>query len=324
MKIPSCKKIAVARRNRLGDLVCALPLIEHCKVLFPEAEISLFLSPLAAMLAPYLQGIDKVVTFPAKGNRYFHMFKTGFLHSKDNYDLAISAKPSPMRLVNVFLWALRARCRLAVVKKKTFLINGGIEEKTLRGKHQALRVLQILAPDLQEIPEEYYPRFNLQGHSEAIEKALCKLKGFGPIILVSMTNNRTSSQISVKKYITILNDLYKKHTFSVAISCVSKDLLAASELQKALSCTSSVVETGQFNDFMHLVNGVDMLFIGDGGVMHIAAAFDKPQLVLFGHVKIEEWRPLSKKAVSLGAFTDVNEICNQEILRALEGVFRVL
>ncbi|HUD00889.1 MAG TPA: glycosyltransferase family 9 protein, partial [Rhabdochlamydiaceae bacterium] len=59
---------------------------------------------------------------------------------------------------------------------------------------------------------------------------------------------------------------------------------------------------------------------GDGGIMHLAAALDKPQVVLFGGTKIWEWAPLSEKAVCLSDPHNVNFIPEEIIQQALEKI----
>jgi heptosyltransferase III len=54
--------------------------------------------------------------------------------------------------------------------------------------------------------------------------------------------------------------------------------------------------------------------------MHLAAALDKPQVVLFGPTRIADWAPLSDRAVCLYYPGDVNQIPQQEIITALESI----
>jgi len=48
------KKIAVVRRNGLGDLLCAFPLINYFQKYQPDAQITLFVDKRNAPLIPYL------------------------------------------------------------------------------------------------------------------------------------------------------------------------------------------------------------------------------------------------------------------------------
>ena len=59
---------------------------------------------------------------------------------------------------------------------------------------------------------------------------------------------------------------------------------------------------------------VDALFIGDGGLMHLAAALNKDQLVLFSKTPVEEWVPISNKAKLLIDNNNIpKDIINKEL-----------
>ncbi|MGH2613123.1 MAG: glycosyltransferase family 9 protein, partial [Rhabdochlamydiaceae bacterium] len=60
---------------------------------------------------------------------------------------------------------------------------------------------------------------------------------------------------------------------------------------------------------------------GDGGVMHLMGALDKPQLVLFGKTPLWEWAPLSKKAICVWHPENVNLIPEHEIQEGLDRLF---
>jgi ADP-heptose:LPS heptosyltransferase len=62
---------------------------------------------------------------------------------------------------------------------------------------------------------------------------------------------------------------------------------------------------------------VDALFIGDGGLMHLAAALNKNQLVLFAKTPVEEWGPISNKAKLLMDNNDINNIPKDVINKEL-------
>jgi len=81
-----------------------------------------------------------------------------------------------------------------------------------------------------------------------------------------------------------------------------------------------IVPTASLDDCLRLIAACDALLIGDGGLMHFAAALDKPQVVLFGGTKVWEWAPLSEKAVCLADAHNVNFIEEGKIYQALESI----
>ncbi|MBN4066625.1 glycosyltransferase family 9 protein [Simkania negevensis] len=326
LNLASACRIAVVRRNQLGDLLMTVPLLHCLKERAKNASLTLFVDEANALLLPYIGLADSVVVFSRKGNRYLNVLIAGYKSRKEHFDLAISAKASPMKLMNLFLFATRAKKRIAYAGGfwSDCFLNAPVlyDEDVTRNQHQALKMVQLIDSSIKEVPEKWYPRISLP--ADLIER--CKINSLntlplpGPLLLVSVSNHRAASTPSNNYYAGVLNALYKEAPFRTVISCQSKDLERAKALSSKLSSPSIPIATPSLESFLVLLHHVDVVFSGDGGTMHMAAALNKPQLVLFGITRTEEWRPLSSCAVCLQHPEDVNFIPQQEALAALRSV----
>ena len=307
------KKIAVVRRNGLGDLLRSIPLMLHLKKLHPQAELTLFADYRNAELLPYLQCYDYSVVFPNIRCKYLSVLYTAIRYRNEKFDLAISAKPSEMKLLNLFLIGLGAKQRIAVGSQKwhSKFINNPKELFTIK-KHQSLKCLQLIAPEMMQIPENLYPKISLD-------------KDFDPlynydhdfVLMTSVSNNRKQSILSLEAQAIIINEFARHRPCHVVISCMPLHVEKAKHLSKLLTTSSSISATSTLKELLHLIDSCNLIFIGDGGLMHLTAALDKPQVVLFGATSIEEWHPLSNKAICLYDPYNVNNITGNDILKAL-------
>ena len=84
-------------------------------------------------------------------------------------------------------------------------------------------------------------------------------------------------------------------------------------LKEKIGCEVRYAVTKNFDAFLHLLNECDLVFVGDGGVSHVAAWLDKPSVVLFGETLPEQWMPMSNKVEFLFDPKTVNNIKNEEI-----------
>lgn len=309
-------KVAIIRRNGLGDLLCAYPLILYFRKYFPKTELTLFADERNAPLLPYLPPLDETVIFPGKGNKYVHVVQTALAYRRRGFDMAISAKSSPMKLVNIFLYTLGAKQRVAYVGNEwhSHLINRPIpfEEKSSKCTHQAVKNLQTVEPSYQEVPEELFPRLimppNLPQPSIPLE---------GPILLLSATTTRPTSRFDPFRYAEVVNRLYEEIPFNVLIIGQKKDEPRARAIQEALRVPHLLYFPRSFEEFMVLMKMSDFYFVGDGGIAHIGAAMDKPQVVLFGETNPKEWAPMSRKAVTFYDPIHVNRLSDQKLQNAL-------
>ncbi|HEY5235983.1 MAG TPA: glycosyltransferase family 9 protein [Rhabdochlamydiaceae bacterium] len=304
------QKIGIIRRNGLGDLLCVMPLVRLCKERFPGCQITLFVDQRGAPLLPYLEGVDQSVVLPSMANKYAALLKTAWAQRYKKFDLLISAKPSPMKLLNLFLYLLRGKNRIAYVDQAwhSKLINQPRSYDPKEEKHQMVKSLRLLDPSFEAVPNSLRPHLNVKPSFKFDQRT----------ILISVTNNRLGSTLDSDKTQRILNRI--KKPLKVVINCEPADYDRAKLLAKGLQMPSEVIPTPSFDAFISLIASVDTFFIGDGGIMHLAAALDKPQVVLFGGTKIWEWAPLSEKAICLGDPHNVNFIPEETIFQALEKI----
>ncbi|RAX13680.1 glycosyltransferase family 9 protein [Photorhabdus bodei] len=107
-------KIAILHRNGLGDLICTQPLIKYLQYKFPIAEIHLFIESNNKALADYLCPEVTTHIIP-RGNKYITTLGTALKWRKLHFEIAISAKPTPMKLNNLFSWLLGTQKRLEII-----------------------------------------------------------------------------------------------------------------------------------------------------------------------------------------------------------------
>jgi ADP-heptose:LPS heptosyltransferase len=314
------KKIAIFRRNGLGDLLTAYPLISYLKISYPSHFITLFVGDTNYPLVQFLPPVDEVVSLPTKGSKYFITLKEVLKKRHHNYDLALSAKTSPMKLMNFALFASGAKERRAYIDNRwhSRCINYPLiyNEKEAKEQHQALKCLHLIAPHLKEVPKELYPKIHVP--SSLCEPYLEQFQYKEPTILIMATTTRNENRFDSTRYAKVLNQLYSKRKFRVALVSMKKDEVRAQLIAKQLEMPHHTYFTRSFNEFMALIKLSDFVFVGDGGAAHIAAALDKPQVVLFGQSNPKNWHPLSENTTVLYHPLHVNALSDETILKTLE------
>lgn len=320
------RKIAIVRRNGLGDLLCTFPLILYFRKYFPKDHLTLFVDKRNACLLPFLPPVDHVAIFPDKGNKYWNIIRTAWHYRASHFDLAISAKTSPMKLLNVFLFTLGAKIRTAYVKDSwhRWLINAPIEfnEVSAKNTHQALKCLHLVDQNFHAVPEELYPKAKVpEGLVKTYSPILSSLPIGRPVLLLSATTTRLSSRLNPARYAEIVNRLYKKHSFSVVIIGQEVDKERAMAISKMLIVPHLIHFPRNFETFMVLLHLSDLYFVGDGGIAHLGAALDKHAVVVYGETNPIEWQPLSKQVSCFYHPTHVDYLSDEEIFYRLEKKF---
>lgn len=309
------KKIAIIRRNGLGDLLCTYPLICHLRKIYPDAYIKLFVDQSnAPLLAFFPEKIDFAL-IPKKGNKYFNLLKLALRFRFENFDLAISAKTSPMKMMNLFLFAIGAKKAVAFVNKKTFLVNSGVlyDKLALQHDHQALKTLKLIDNNITTIESSYEPRLKVdpslkQNYSSGLKE---------PILLLSGSTTNAKARLDEKRYADLANAVFEKWGFSTLLVSLEKDRMRAEKIASFLKSPFQIHFPRNFDEFMVLLDESDLYFVGDGGAAHIGAGLKKQELVLFGGSSSKIWRPLNEKATVLEGYPDVNSISDDEMWSVL-------
>ncbi|MCC8458274.1 glycosyltransferase family 9 protein [Photorhabdus aegyptia] len=312
-------KIAILRRNGLGDLICTQPLIKYLQYKFPIAEIHLFLESNNNELADYLCPEVTTHIIP-KGNKYITTLGAASKWRKLHFDIAISAKPTPMKLNNLFLWLLGAKKRYAVTQSHQWhekLINYPTCPQHIKGYHQSLKILKTFDSEINKLSSELLPKISSQ--------YLLPIKQHGsPTILFSVSNNRQSSCITHER-IALIAQKIRNYFPDVRfiISTLRHDRSHAEKLLAMIGDRTQIVECQSLHSFLSLLNSTDLIIVGDGGICHLAAALNKKLVTLYGVTKPENWAPLASEnqCVTLYDPQNVNNIPLEDIYQA---VFKLL
>lgn len=308
------KKIAIVRRNGLGDLICALPLVRYLRQ--QGAQITLFVDQRNHVLLPYIPEACETVVLPSGGNKYLQLLKVARRYRKERFDVAISAKTSPMKLMNCFLFALGAQERIAAVDQRWHrrLINSPrlYDPQASMQTHQALKCLRLVAPEMTALSPSLYPSLRVAGKAETSLP--------GPYLVISATTTRPESRFTPERYADIVNRIDRP--CSVLILSQQAERPRAEAIARRLTLPHEVIVPDSFATFMLWLNLSDLYFIGDGGIGHLGAALGKPGVVAYGdETTCPQWHPLSEQVKTFSHAKGVNAIPSEQLVTALQGFY---
>lgn len=310
------RRVAVVRRNGFGDLLCALPLLQ---LLHEKGErTTLFLDARNAPLAPFLPPfLEEVVVFPS-GNKYLSLLRTALRYRSRHFDLALSARGGPMKLVDLMLFALGARERRAYALPSwhSRLLTHPVPycQAAMVQKHQALKNIQLLFPEIEEVPERLYPSLSIE--CERTEDPFYATSD--PILSLSTSVNSTSCRLPPERYVALLNSLFQTRPFRVAIHALPSDRPAAEAIASKLKMPCRVDLPQSFRGFLQALQRSTCSLLSNGGTAHLMAALGKPGVALFGGASPQEWRPLSSRVSTLFHPEGVEALPNSDIENILK------
>jgi len=311
------EKILVIRRNGIGDMICALPLIRHLHRAYPSARIDVLAS---ARNAPILAGVPLVsgvhVYRRGRGlmrNHYLNLRRLLRPVREARYDLALAANGGFSRLVAVIAYATGVPRRVGFVPREghalDFCFNLAVRQPAAR-EHQIERCLRLLEP--LGIPRGAIDvSFDLAAEHEAYAERT--LGGAKPYVLFNASASRAASQWPAASIAATAAGLERRHGLRTLVCGLPR------ERAPVEAAGLDFVETPSVMHFAALVRRARFLMCGDGGPMHVAAAMGTPAFVLFSSTTdAQAWRPWGVPFSCLTAQAGVAGITPEDALAKID------
>lgn len=303
------------RRTGLGDFIAGMvPVCNYLQHIYDKCDFYFFMNDRNTELVKYFFPDAHVYCIP-KGNKYFQTLKTALKYRYIRPDIGFSPMPDYPKLNNSFLFLIGAKeryGRVTNILSKTVNHPYYCSNDELYQNSVALCSLKFLDHNIKKVSDGVYPEFN-----QALIKPY-KCEYADKIhIMVEVSNNRATSQLSNQKTAEILNSISNNHPFSVLITAKESDYAKADELKFLLTMNAEIYTTPNIHDFISYVNAADIVLCGDGGLGHIAGALNKKTVALYGKTSVEHWGIIGHNIIHLFDKNNVNNIPDNKITEAL-------
>ncbi len=296
-------EILVLQLRRIGELVLTTPALRLLRDTWPEAKITIVISDTCQELAPTLPRMDEVLVFHRQLSHNYGLLKrllTG------NFDLCLDFSGTDRSAL--FSIASRARRRVAFdwARKGPLrrLIYQNFVHVARSTKHTVDQMLELLHPiGLRPAVPEPPLCLTVPAIAERRVNILLRECGVPAQFVLLHPGTAVSEKYWLpERWAEVILHIQRKH----GIACIMTGGAELEEqnhlraIQTALAMLGDgplsitlVVLAGQLDLTLltALVARCSLAVCCDTAVMHIAAAFRRPQISLFGPTNPFEWRP---------------------------------
>ena len=278
----NCRKILVRVPNWIGDAVMSTPALGAIRGAFPSSEIVLAANPLICELMSPHPYCDSVIPFDKKGAHRgaAGLFKFGRRLAAERFDLAILLQNAIEAAIIAVLAGIKIRAGYSTDGRRFLLTRAVRVSGDALRLHHTQYYLNMLA-GLGISPAGFETR--LQCTPEEMQRAVRVL---GPGRWAAI--NPGAAYGSAKRW-------YPKRFAEVADALCAdfgyKALLVGGPGETAIGAEIASEMKGRALDMtgktsvrelMALLASVDLVVTNDSGPMHVAAAFGRPVVALFG------------------------------------------
>jgi len=147
----------------------------------------------------------------------------------------------------------------------------------------------------------------------------------GGLALVHISNRREASRWPLAAFAETSDRLHEALGLSIVLSWAPGDADnplfpgddgKAEEVARRMRSRPILLRTPELRELIAAVSLCDFVLCTDGGLMHIAAALDVPQVVLFGKTGLSHWAPVSEKSIALRKDGRVDQVSVDEVVAA--------
>jgi predicted lipopolysaccharide heptosyltransferase III len=328
--------ILLLQLKRIGDLILTTPSIAALREKFPSATLSLVVSPAVEELLPAISGIDKV--FVVRGKADDAMDWIALTWGKFDYCLDFTRNDRSSFLT--LLSGARKRITSDHPNLRTKIRARSYNEFVEAPVH-SLHTIDYHLALLKPLGIESASRaiqLHLPATTMGKAERLLQDSGAGDEFVIFHSGSARAEKFwEVERWAQLIDHSVRERGMKCILTGGRSALEQAQIAAIKTSTLSEVIDLSGKTDLLTLaalVRKARLLVTVDSAPMHFAAAWDTPQVVLFGPTNPFHWHPRSPSAIVLmgetgGRVTEfqprqravpMNQISTKSVIDAMESL----
>jgi ADP-heptose:LPS heptosyltransferase len=307
-------RILILQLNRIGDLILSTPAFQSLRERFPKAHLTLVVSQTCASLIPALPTVDQTLVFP-KSLREALVFLRDLLF--EPYHLCIDLTGSDRSALLALCSKAPTRLAFPPAPHRPFrrwIRSHFSALSNLPVAHEIDRVLHLLQPLGIPSPQETpAPRLNLPSIArERIGRLLAECGISDSFALIHPGTGAPEKYWLPERWAEVILRLQHEHRLPCVLT--GGDDPYEHEHLRNIQTAMAVLGKGPLPlPFVRLAGALDLTLLAalterarllvscDTAIIHIASAFARPQVSLFGPSNPFRWRPIHSRSLIVPA-----------------------
>jgi ADP-heptose:LPS heptosyltransferase len=336
------RRILVVRKDNIGDVLCTTPALGALRRSFPDAHLAILVSAQCRAAVAGNPDVDEVLTYTKAKHRSgwgrlaarWELMRVIRGLRRRRFDLAISMCRSFSQSSAWLAYASGAPWRLGYLAPPAhplgFFLNLGKGGRPT-ALHEVDCCLELLASA--DIPAAGR-KLTLVPDPDVRAAVERKLGEAGApagrrLALLHISNRREDRQWPLPFFTRAADLLREQLGLSILLSwspgdprnpLFPGDDAKAEEVAAQMRMRPILLRTPTLEEMIAAVSLSDLVLTTDGGLMHIAAALDIPQVVPFGPTDPGHWGPVSQRSVVLQRGGRADNISVEEVVEAAAAV----
>jgi heptosyltransferase III len=335
-------RILVINKYNIGDVLCTTPMLHALRGAFPKAFLAILVSEHCRVALERNPDLDEIYTYAKSKHRsdwlglpaLWNLGRVVRRLRARRFDLAVVTGRPASRSGGWLAYASGAPRRLGYGGPRLypfgFFLNLGLDPGAMNshevdGNLDLVRSIGVppagraltLVPD----PE-----------ARAVIRRRLQEAGCGStagLALVHISNRREASRWPLASFARTADFLQERLGLTALLSWAPGDARnplfpgddgMAEEVARQMRTRPILLATPTLQEFIAAMSLSELMLSTDGGPMHMAAALDVPQVVLFGRTGLVHWAPIGEKSAVLQRGQRADLISVEEVEAAASAV----
>jgi len=283
-------RILVIRRNRMGDMICTLPMLRALRHRFPKAHLAVACDAPGVPIAQACSAVDRVIPLRRGGA----LWLAPFMRPREwqDFDWVIAAKAgfdSRLALLARLTNAAR-RIGYESAAASDFYTDPLPIPADLWRIHQIEATLGLLAPLGIAPPADPVADlvFDLPASAIAFAETLAPFWRDRRLVLVNVSST-SPLRFCDEDFAELVAELSARPDLAVGLVGLPGDLARAERMAARTEGRARVFATPGPLELAALLAQARLFITGEGGAAHLAAAMGTPAVVLWSEGPFEKW-----------------------------------
>lgn len=276
------RRILVRVTNWIGDAVMNTPALAAIRATFPHAEIVLVANPLVAELFIHHPCCDRVLIYDKKGKDkgIVGLMRFSAILRKERFDMAILLQKAVEAAIIAWLARIPVRIGYKTDGRGLLLSHGRTFDAHIQNQHHVYHYLHLLKSFGIDIKDHEQVLQLTQAETAWANKLLAEEKW---VAINPGAAYGSAKRWLPERFAEVGDRVAKQYGFNILLIGGPAEADIGAEIEQLMHVKPlNLIGKTTVREMMALVSLVRLMVTNDSGPMHIAAAFKRPIVAIFG------------------------------------------
>jgi lipopolysaccharide heptosyltransferase II len=291
------KKILIIKPSGIGDIIHSLPVAIGLKKMFPDCELHWLIFTKFSSILEDVSYVDKIILWD-RDSGIKEFFKVLFMIRKEKYDLSIDLQGLlRSAFMNRFSGAKNV-IATSLLREFSWLIEKPVTKYNdkLHAVERNYEIVKFFDTENKlSSPKNFLPWLKVSNEKKQKIKNLLNNKN--NLVLFNASSRGKHKIWPYENFVELINRISKEFLITPLFVGSKEEKSLVEKIVSKTTCeTVNLVGETTLNDVIAVIDECKIVIGNDSGIIHIAAALDKPVLAIFGATNPQWYYPYNDKS----------------------------